>query len=117
MRKGVRQSFKKKSYKKNFKTRTRKDKNNKLNKLKRGGSEKVKCCMCNKKMLLKESLIPRVCLEKHGIKAHRICQHCWWDEKDGFARETGRHRCPGCEKGSTLTKINEYSEIIDLTGE
>lgn len=112
------QSCKKKLYKKNFKTR--KCNNNKLNKskrIKRGGSEKVKCCMCNKKMLLKESLIPRVCLEKHGLKAHRICKHCWWDEKNGFARETGSHQCPGCEKGKSLTNINDDSIVIDLTGE
>jgi hypothetical protein len=106
---GTRRNYKKKM--------SKKSKNNKSKKMKRGGSEKVKCCMCNKKTLLKESLIPRVCLEKHGLKAHRICQHCWWDEKKGFARETGSHRCPGCEKGTSLTKMNEESVIFDLTGE
>jgi hypothetical protein len=112
MRKGIRKSYKKRLHRKNFKTRRA---NN--NKSKRGGSEKVKCCMCNKKTGLRNSLMPRVCLEKHGFKSHRICQHCWWDDKYGFARETGSHRCPGCEKKKSLTQINESSEIIDLTGE
>jgi hypothetical protein len=115
MVKGLRRSYNKRLHRKNFKTR--KSNKNKSNKSKRGGSEKVKCCMCNKKTLLKESLVPRVCLEEHGLKAHRICRDCWWDDKYGFARETGSHLCPGCEKGKSLTKIKEESIIIDLTGE
>jgi hypothetical protein len=114
----LRKSYKKRLHRKIVKTR--KAKNNKLNKskrVKRGGSEKVKCCMCNKKTGLRNSLMPRVCLEKHGFKSHRICKNCWWDEKNGFARETGSHHCPGCKKGKSLTQINEDSDIIDLTGE
>lgn len=104
------QSHKKRSNRKNIRTR-------KIRKVKKGGSDKVKCCMCGKKSKKEKTLVPRICLEKHGLKAHRICQDCWWDETNGFAREGASHRCPGCEKKSAFTKINKESIIIDLTGE
>jgi len=100
-------SYKKRFHRKNIKTR----------KLKKGGTKKVNCCVCNKKTQLKQTLIPRVCLVKYGLRGHRICQDCWWDKKTGFAKESGTHNCPGCEKGTVLTKMNKESVIIDLTEE
>lgn len=106
----LRRSYKKRS---NIKfVRTRKSRT-----IKKGGSEKVKCCMCGKKSRKEKTLVPRICLEKHGLKAHRICQDCWWDETSGFAREGASHRCPGCKKKTAFTKINKESVTIDLTGE
>jgi hypothetical protein len=55
---------------------------------------------------------------KHGSRAHRICQDCWWDPEKGFAREGANHECPGCIKGLQLTTVkpsNIFTEVIDLT--
>ena len=46
----LRQSYKKRLHRKIV--TIRKLRNNKSKRQKQGGSEKVKCCMCNKKMLL-----------------------------------------------------------------
>jgi hypothetical protein len=71
--------------------------------------DNVQCCMCEKNVSKDSNpLIPQICLEKYGYsKAHRICQQCWWGDKDsiGFAKEGISHKCPGCEKGLPL---NEY---------
>lgn len=79
--------------------------------------ENVKCCMCEKNVNIKDTLIPRECLIKHGSKAaHRICQDCWWDPKIGFAREDVSHKCPGCIKGIPLTPYKKEEPIfMDLT--
>lgn len=74
-----------------------------------------KCCICEKTAVF-QSFVPQVCLSKYGIKAHRICKSCWWDENIGFARENASHKCPGCMKEFSLTKIkNKKTEVIDLT--
>lgn len=78
-----------------------------------GGNNLVTCCMCNKKVNIKDTLIPRECLKKHGAKAHRICQSCWWDPISGFSLENLSHKCPGCQKKIPLTKI-DYDEVIEL---
>jgi len=78
--------------------------------------ETVKCCMCEKKKDVKNTLIPRICLEKYGRRAHRICGDCWWDETVGFARENSHHGCPGCAKETPLTHVKkEKMVVIDLT--
>ena len=48
-------------------------------KVRGGNGEKVKCCKCGKIVDIKDTLIPRECLMKHGKAAHRICEDCWWD--------------------------------------
>ena len=71
------------------------------------GSEKetTHCCMCDKSVSNKDSLVPLACLRQHGSKAHRICQPCWWDPETGFALETSKHDCPGCKRGLPLTTV------------
>ena len=86
------------------------------NKTKRAGSppKMVECCVCSKNEGIGNTLIPRKCLAKHGVSAHRICQECWWDNKTGFALEGTNHTCPGCVKGLPINK-DPKGEIIDLT--
>jgi len=98
---------------------------------KRGGNgdDKVNCCMCGKEVEAKlpYSLNPGKCLRENGLKAHRICEKCWFDGSDGsngsdaFAAENRNHDCPGCKKGLPFTKVSEVpqikGEIIDLTEE
>jgi hypothetical protein len=85
-------------------------------KLRGGNEEKVQCCMCGKMVAVKNTFVPRECLMKHGKAAHRICQDCWWDKENGFARETASHKCPGCEKGLPLTHVKKEQPIfVDLT--
>ncbi len=87
-------------------------------KLRADKEEKVKCCMCEKMVYLKDTLIPRECLMKHGKAAHRICEGCWWDPNRGFGLETSSHECPGCKKGLPLTKFKKEEPIfVDLTEE
>ena len=87
-------------------------------KLRADKEEKVKCCMCEKMVYLKDTLIPRECLMKHGKAAHRICEGCWWDPNRGFGLETSSHECPGCKKGLHLTKFKKEEPIfVDLTEE
>jgi hypothetical protein len=113
------------SHKKTNNAKRTKTKNNKRKftgktiRMKRGGEETPKCCMCRKKVHLKDSLVPSACLVKHGKRAHRICQDCWWDETRGFAREHVNHNCPGCRKSHPLTKVKQIEEevVIDLTGD
>jgi len=76
--------------------------------------------MCGKEIKISEGLVPSICLQKYGSRAHCICKDCWWNEETGFAREGTKHDCPGCEKRLPLTKVPEKpkdSEIIDLTEE
>jgi hypothetical protein len=93
-------------------------------------SNKVKCCMCEKKVDIHGTLIPGICLRRHGLKAHRICSKCWWDPKKGFAREDAPHNCPGCEKNMPFTFANKKKHsksnsnsntnkptVIDLTSD
>ena len=66
-------------------------------------SEKVNCCMCGKEILRVDGLLPEKCYSKNGsIRAHRICNKCWWDPVKGFAKEGINHACPGCVKGLPL---------------
>jgi hypothetical protein len=60
----------------------------------------VECCMCGETGRRDNTLVPSACLTKHGERAHRICQDCWWNE---FAIEGASHQCPGCVKHLPLT--------------
>jgi iron uptake system EfeUOB component EfeO/EfeM len=89
-------------------------------------TNKVKCCICEKKVDIHGTLIPGICLRRHGLKAHRICSKCWWDPKKGFAREDAPHHCPGCEKNMPFTFTNQKKDsknsnkkpiVIDLTSD
>lgn len=83
----------------------------------RGKTDKTNCCMCGKEINTEVGLIPRKCLIKHGaIRAHRICQDCWWDPVDGFAKEGTNHDCPGCVKGLPLNgHATSGPVLVDLT--
>jgi hypothetical protein len=82
---------------------------------KKGGADydKVNCCMCGKEVDKSKTLVPQICLQKYGSKAHRICSDCWWNNETGFARENAPHGCPGCAKNLPLTINNQ--EMVDLT--
>jgi hypothetical protein len=105
------------------KPRNTKRRRKNIRKGKRGGTEetKVNCCMCEKKVNMNDTLIPRECLNKYGQRAHRICSECWWNPDTGFAREGIKHSCPGCVKNLPLTKTipskksDAHVQIIDLT--
>jgi hypothetical protein len=92
-------------------------------KAKKGGNndENVTCSMCENDVKKKDTLVPRVCLNEHGRRAHRICSDCWWNPETGFAREGAKHGCPGCQKNIPLTNIsnvpssNKPVKVIDLT--
>ena len=76
----------------------------------------VICCMCGKELDKSDTLVPQICYQKYGQKAHRICCECWWNPETGFAREGAPHRCPGCVKNLPLTSIPyKEPEIVDLT--
>lgn len=87
--------------------RTKKNRVSKIN--------KIECCMCRKSTDIMKTLMPRKCLNKHGVSAHRICPKCWWDKKTGFALEDGNHDCVGCTKGLPLNKNKNPDEIIDIS--
>ena len=88
---------------------------------KNNDNDNVICSMCETNVNKKDTLVPRVCLNEHGRKAHRICSECWWNPDTGFARENTKHGCPGCEKNIPLTKVtnlptsNQPVKVIDLT--
>jgi hypothetical protein len=85
---------------------------------KKGGAEedKVNCCMCGQEVNINDTLMPSGCKMKNGMRAHRICQECWWNPETGFGKETSKHKCPGCEKGLPLTTVKKEEPIfIDLT--
>lgn len=89
---------------------------NKRNRTKRGGTPNtVDCCICGESNDVGKTLMPRKCLNQHGVSAHRICQKCWWDKKTGFALEGVNHDCPGCVKGLPLNTNKTPGEIVDLT--
>jgi hypothetical protein len=78
---------------------------------------KEHCCNCEKTFINDNiMLIPLVCLQKHGKKAHKICEDCWWHPTIGFAREDRDHKCPGCKKGLSLiiNTENTIEKIIIL---
>ena len=82
----------------------------------RGGNNSIECVMCNKKNLDKY-FIPGKCLQENGYrKAHRICEHCWWNN---FAKEGTNHSCPGCDNNIALNNIitipSNDVEIIELS--
>jgi hypothetical protein len=88
------------------------------NRTKRAGSPPtVECCICGESNDVGKTLMPRKCLNQHGVSAHRICQKCWWDKKTGFALEGVNHDCPGCVKGIPLNKNKTPVETVDLTGD
>lgn len=63
------------------------------------------CCKCDQTFITANKMfIPVVCLQKHGKKAHKICEDCWWHPTIGFAIEDGEHSCPGCKKGLPLNQ-------------
>jgi hypothetical protein len=100
-------------------SRSRRYRKTRRNYCKGGNGMDVKCCMCERMVDKKNTLIPRECLMKYGQnEAHRICQDCWWDPTIGFARENASHRCPGCQKGLPLTEYKKEAPIlVDLTEE
>jgi hypothetical protein len=109
--------FRKTSKRRSKKTSTRKGRKNK-NRLAKGIETKnTNCCMCGKEINMTSGLIPRQCLIKYGAnRAHRICQECWWDPVDGFAKEGTNHACPGCVKGLPLNGPAISGPIfVDLT--
>lgn len=73
-----------------------------------------KCSMCDKNLInfenFEESLMPRMCIEKHGLSAHRVCQKCWFEK---FAIENQSHECPGCVKKKSLTKSDDRIIVIE----
>lgn len=87
---------------------------------------KPQCCICMKKVKqqlppnpLSNSFQPLNCLRKNGIKAHRICEDCWFNI---FAIEGVSHKCPGCIKKMPLTiykptktNYNKPIEIIEIS--
>lgn len=97
-----------------------------IHKSKKGGDKYdiVNCCMCENIKNIANTLIPRVCLDEHGLKAHRICHTCWWNPEIGFAREGIVHTCPGCEKDLPFTAVrptrkspsnpNNKNKVIEL---
>ena len=92
------------------------NKTRKSRKYKKGGNGFTNCCMCEKNVDIKNTLVPRVCLQKYGKRAHRICSECWWNPVTGFAREDAPHGCPGCIKHLPLTEIEpSESVLIDLS--
>ncbi len=102
-------------------TRGKSRKSRKSRKNRKGGNGVTNCCMCGKNVDIKNTLIPRVCLEKNGQRAHRICLECWWDPVTGFAREDAPHGCPGCIKNLPLTVIEPREPMkpifVDLSEE
>jgi len=75
----------------------------------------IKCVICDE-IILDKSYVPLKCLQKNGSKkAHRICEHCWWNS---FANEETNHSCPGCNNNTALNNINPIhsnsTEIIEL---
>lgn len=101
------------------KSRKYKRKNNRKSRrrnFRAGNGNNVQCSMCEKMVDKNNTLVPSDCLMKHGKGAHRICTDCWWDPKEGFAREDASHKCPGCVKRLPLTPfVNEAPITIDLT--
>jgi len=80
-----------------------------------GNDKKVECCMCTNLVNKNKTYVPRICLNEHGERAHRICENCWWND---FAKEGVNHKCPGCMKGLPLTNYeNQPPVLIDLTEE
>jgi hypothetical protein len=81
--------------------------------------DKNECCMCSKNIDVEDklnTLIPLSCLREHGAQAHRICKHCWFRPRTGFATEGRSHACPGCIKGKRKTIVRKKpTEIVDLT--
>lgn len=74
------------------------------------------CCMCGKPVDKDRALMPSECSIKHGRRAHRICEECWFRPETGFAVEGRSHKCPGCEKGLPLTFVKPKTpEMVDLT--
>jgi hypothetical protein len=71
----------------------------------------VSCSICDKLFDRDKSLIPVLCLKEHGIRAHRICQECWWNT---FAKEDAPHGCPGCKRALPLTR--RVKDITNTTG-
>lgn len=110
----------KKSQKKNRRMKRKTLKSKKyIKRYKKGGNnEKVTCCICEKEVDKNNTLIPRECLIKNGVTAHRICNDCWWNPESGFAREDRPdHKCPGCVKNLPLTDVNKEQGVIDLTSD
>jgi len=119
-------SFKKKSKtmnkRKRNKTPNKKSRKYRKKAYKKGGNgdDTVNCCVCGMVANRNDTLIPLDCLQKRREKGkgpHRLCQHCWWNPKTGFAREGINHKCPCCEKDVPFPtiKLKESSEVIDLT--
>jgi len=95
------------------KTKFRIRKNKKT--LRKGGTDKESCCVCEKKIKNKKFFVPSECLSKYGkYRAHKICSDCWWGE---FAKETASHKCPGCVKRIPIKPDPNKGAIIDLTFE
>jgi hypothetical protein len=121
-KKSLRKRYNSKSKsRKQYNKKTAKSKKNfkKNNKKGGNGDQNVNCCMCDNTVTRSNTLVPRVCLNEHGSKAHRICHNCWWDPDKGFARENTPHGCPGCKREVPLTQVVKSNKpplaTIDLT--
>lgn len=79
--------------------------------------DKVKCCMCDTEIQREDGLMPAKCYRKNGTnRAHRICQKCWWNPENGFAKEGVNHACPGCVKGLPLNgPLIDYSQVVEIS--
>lgn len=97
------------------KTKSMRRKRNKSRRMRTKSTNMIECCICRKNTDITKTLMPRKCLNKNGVSAHRICPKCWWDKKSGFALEEGNHACVGCTKGLPLNTNKNPGEIIDIS--
>ena len=78
----------------------------------------LNCCICDDIFPINVKLIPLICLQKNGTKAHKICEDCWWYPVSEFAREDSKHLCPGCMRGlKLLVSEKKENEILNLTND
>ena len=108
----------KRTIKRKTRTSKRKTRTSKRRRTGGAGDDDTKCCMCGQKVDKDHSLMPSECKIKYGMRAHRICEECWFKPETGFAIEGRSHKCPGCEKGLPLTHVEQKPiEVVDLTGD
>ncbi len=61
-----------------------------------------RCCICHIP-LTSYDLMPARCKWKHGMRAHRMCEECWFVGKGRASFvQSADHRCPGCIQGLPL---------------
>ena len=76
------------------------------------------CCVCSAPITTDPAyaLMPAKCKWRHGMRAHRMCEECWFVGKGriSFVHSLD-HRCPGCIKGLPLPLPMPPPSMIDLT--